>query len=80
MYHLEQGWAPEKRRCKRKVFKEKDGKETTAGLPERQQKGLHCTETEAPHLHGSALAFCFSEHDKLTTELLTLQERRRRHP
>ena len=43
------------------------GKERTATFHKRQQKGLHCTETEALRVGWGALAFSFCEQRQTTT-------------
>ena len=43
------------------------GKKRTARLHKRQQKGLHCTETDASRVGSGALAFSFCEQRQTTT-------------
>jgi len=49
------------------------GKERTATFHKRQQKGLHCTETEALRVGWGALAFSFCEQRQTTTVTSSLR-------
>ena len=61
-----------KERNERKVLRNRKGqrhcgKERTASLHKRQQKGLHSTETDASRVGSGALAFSFCEQRQTTT-------------
>ena len=85
-YHLDWGLAftrakrrKAKSEARRKVFRNRKGqrqlhgKERTASLHKRQQKGLHSTETDASRVGSGALAFSFCEQRQTTTVTSSLR-------